>query len=222
LENFERSQQDMRLEVIKIITFILHIFALYVAYPIGNKILASAKIALLPVFKIELFWYSFLMLLFCSGILFYILFGLLEILSWRRRRLDLNEARLRSTGIFSIVRHPIKTGVLSTLLASSLYNLTTEGNLNINSIGIFVVFLLLMITLARFEESLLSYQSLDYRNYSQKVPMLMPLKWIILRLIYSKNSNGIKYDRINTSIMLKESDLVVFVFTSFIIFGFIF
>ncbi|MEY3537886.1 MAG: hypothetical protein RL645_700 [Actinomycetota bacterium] len=81
----------------------------------------------------------------------------------------LEKATLKTTGIYSLVRHPIYSGILmaATGQALSVRSFATAG--------LVAALLVLFMVKSRFEERLLMQKFADYRSYAQKVGRLLPL-----------------------------------------------
>lgn len=81
----------------------------------------------------------------------------------------LARATLKTNGIYSIVRHPIYTGILAASIGQALLARSWVTT-------VFVVALLaLFMVKSRFEEQLLMQKFSDYRDYASRVGRLIPL-----------------------------------------------
>ncbi|CAL9538543.1 hypothetical protein SUDANB95_04145 [Actinosynnema sp. ALI-1.44] len=77
-------------------------------------------------------------------------------------------AKLRTTGPYSYVRHPMYTGLLTTALG---WTLTTPSLLRA---GALIALTALLTTKARWEETHLTSRFPSYPTYADQVPRLIP------------------------------------------------
>jgi len=97
------------------------------------------------------------------------------LLAWAGLKIVFGETReepqIITTGVFSIVRHPIYLG--SILLYIGLILLT----LSLLSVLVWILIIVFYYMISRYEERLLTQRfGLVYEEYKKKIPMLFPIK----------------------------------------------
>jgi protein-S-isoprenylcysteine O-methyltransferase Ste14 len=79
-----------------------------------------------------------------------------------------DESTLITTGVYRYIRHPIYTGILLTTVGYGVYSENTLRLL------VFIALLILFVSKASYEETLLLKKFPEYNNYRQQTAALIP------------------------------------------------